>query len=338
MKTPPFNPLTKYVLACTALGLAPGFVQAQYTHPPNRFSFGSRLPFNVSATFENSVGTPAQTDPGPPVGYGLARNHDDGYVRVDSDGNAGGLTWNWGYRDADQVPGDGNLYLHSASAGPPEASHRDADHPQLGFEFAWLREVHRTENYAWGFLLAFNYTHLTINDARPRWASAQRLTDAYSLGGLIPPGDPRQPGWQYQGSYDVPGLLIDDTPLRRSSAPLAAGAQTAGTRRLDADAFGWRLGPWLEFPLTRRLGVSFGGGLSLAWVDSQFEFDETTHVPGAVPTRAQGSLLPGVYAETRLHLTLNRQWSLYAGFEFQHLAKFSQRVGQHSATLDLGQT
>ena len=56
----------------------------------------------------------------------LNRNYADGYVHVDSSGNAGGQTWNWGYQNASQVQGN-TLTMHSASVtgnGTIEPEHR----------------------------------------------------------------------------------------------------------------------------------------------------------------------------------------------------------------------
>jgi len=44
----------------------------------------------------------AQCDPGPATGGGIDRCYDDGFVRVDVSGNAGGYTWYWGYQNSSQ--------------------------------------------------------------------------------------------------------------------------------------------------------------------------------------------------------------------------------------------
>jgi hypothetical protein len=57
----------------------------------------------------------SQTDPGPATG-GVDHFYDDGYVRVDATGNAGGQTWFWGYEHASQIQGD-TIVFHSVSEG-----------------------------------------------------------------------------------------------------------------------------------------------------------------------------------------------------------------------------
>jgi hypothetical protein len=54
----------------------------------------------------------AQCDPGPAAGGGINRCYEDGYVRVDMTGNAGGYTWYWGYQYSSQIQ-NGYIVFHS---------------------------------------------------------------------------------------------------------------------------------------------------------------------------------------------------------------------------------
>jgi hypothetical protein len=54
----------------------------------------------------------AQCDPGPGTGHSVNRCYDDGYVYVDSSGNAGGYTWYWGYQSSSQIQ-NGYIMFHS---------------------------------------------------------------------------------------------------------------------------------------------------------------------------------------------------------------------------------
>ena len=56
-----------------------------------------------------------QCDPGPPSGGGLNRCYDDGFVYVDSSGNAGGVTRYWGYQNVSQVPGNDTIVFHKCT-------------------------------------------------------------------------------------------------------------------------------------------------------------------------------------------------------------------------------
>ncbi|MBI3191039.1 MAG: hypothetical protein HYZ36_00115, partial [Pedosphaera parvula] len=329
-----------------ALLLPPAAAIAGPTNLVNRFTAAARLTFNASVTFDRIGGYVPRAFPGPATGGPLDRFYDDGYVGVDADHNAGGLTWFWGYRDASQVSGD-NLLLNSSSLGSTASSQVFNDGPVPGFEIAWLRELHRNEHFATGFKLAFNYANLSICDNRPLGAPIRRLTDTYSLGGITPPGNPSAPGWQYQATRDQ-GLdneapVIDDVPASRVIHPAAGTASITGTRTLDARIFGWKLGPWIELPLTSRLSLQAGGGLSWAVVDSRFGFTENTTLPGAGTTsltgnNSQADPVIGAYAEAGLFYNFTERFGVFVLGEFQHLNSAQQTVLGRSATINLGQT
>lgn len=228
-------------LSCAAYG--------QQTSQPNRITAAAWLPFNISARFDGSGALAAHSAPGSPTGTAVNREYDDGYVRVDSEGNAGGVTWYWGYRNATQVPGNDTLLLHSASAMPDGSSTADADNPSLGFEVAYLRDFSRSDRFAWGLRSSLGYADIGITDSRPVHSPAHLLTDVYPLNGITPPGDPTLPGWQYEGARDLPGPVINSAPQERRTDTLVDAAVTTGSRQLDTGVFAWKLGPWLEFSL-----------------------------------------------------------------------------------------
>jgi hypothetical protein len=58
------------------------------------FSLGPQFGLNIDARF-NRVGNLNSASAGQASGGGVNRSYADGYVNVDSSGNADGLTWNW---------------------------------------------------------------------------------------------------------------------------------------------------------------------------------------------------------------------------------------------------
>src|SRR5215813_4119479 len=63
---------------------------------PNRFGLNYRMGLNISVDFRK-LGGLALSQPGPATGSAVNRTYDNGYNRVDSSTNAGGVTWFWGY-------------------------------------------------------------------------------------------------------------------------------------------------------------------------------------------------------------------------------------------------
>src|SRR4051812_38459904 len=108
------------ILFSTTVGLvavAPFAIQAaDFPENPNRLTLGARFGMN----FKGAFGNRGAVNAGPAI-PGADHNYNDGYVRVDSSGNAGGLTWNWGYLNASQVVGD-NMQFHAIESASPSGS------------------------------------------------------------------------------------------------------------------------------------------------------------------------------------------------------------------------
>ena len=95
-RTPPrVVPPLLAVLLSTASTLAQSFwVQDDWTH---NFRLGVQVTLNVQAHLSIDGVVPRRTgDPGPVGVPGRNHQYDDGYVRVDGTGNAGGVTSAWG--------------------------------------------------------------------------------------------------------------------------------------------------------------------------------------------------------------------------------------------------
>ncbi len=154
--------------------------------------------------------------------------------------------------------------------------------------------------------------------------------DAYDLGGIIPPSGP-PPGWAYRGTFYGPGALISDVPIPQP--PMTASAVTTGERRFNAFIYGFRLGPYVEMSLARRLSCSLSVGLALAVVDSEVSFNETTTVAG-LPITWKGSgrdsdVLLGGFVAGNVYFPISRSVDLFGGVQ-KHVAPEGQKVRRPS--------
>jgi hypothetical protein len=140
--------------------------------------------------------------------------------------------------------------------------------------------------------------------------------------------------------------LLDSTPVR-SITSVAAGAPGAaiinGQHEFNANLFGFRLGPAVEIPLSRKLAFSVSGGFALVYVESDFSFNETVAIPGvgSAANRAAGSgsgWLPGGYVAGNLSWALSDSWALAAGAQFEDVGQYTQNLNGKQATLDLSKS
>lgn len=326
--------ITSLVAAVTPLGV---WAQSSGANEnPNRFSLGARFGLNFKADFSRSGGAAAGSNPGPATGGGIDRTYDDGYVRVDSSGNDGGLTWNWGYQKAGQVVGD-TMQYHSTQTTSPSAISGATDDPQMGLELTYQRVLGKLGSSGkarWGIEAAFSYTDIGISADRSQAITTTQLTDTYALNGVLPPAAP------YAGSFAGPGPLLSDSPTRVSGS---ATAMLTSRDELSGSLFGIRLGPFTELDLGKRWALNVSGGFVLAPTTLDYNFTDTTTPSGGSPVTTRGStsetdVLYGVYASCLLNYALNDRWSLYGGGQFQYLTNFETTTAGHTARLDAGAT
>ena len=121
---------------------------------PNRFSFGPTFGINFKADFYNNA------NPGPATGD-ANHTYNNGYVLVDSSGDAGGLTTYWGYQNASQVVG-GAMKFTAFQSNPSSVT----GNPQYGGELIYQRVIGSLPFLSgdWGFEAGFNFTELDLRE------------------------------------------------------------------------------------------------------------------------------------------------------------------------------
>ena len=309
------------------LAIVPFSVRAQnyYTNTDwNHFGLNLRMGFNIRARF---------SEPSAPLALPGPGNHQytDGYVDVDSSGNQGGATWDWGYQHASQVQG-GNILMHTpSSVNLGGASEHTTDDPNLGFDFNYVRDLGHEKWGQWGIKIGFGYTHVQIRDNDTMSANLETTTDAYPLDGVTPPVAP------YSGTFAGPGPLLGATPTQTTSL-IPGGAIITGNHNIDAALYDLRLGPAVNIPLFNRFSVQAGGGLAVGIMNSHFTFSENLPAGNAAGGNRRITGLPGAYAEVGFAYQLCRSTSLFTGVQYEYLEDFQQNADGRSVKLNLGQT
>jgi hypothetical protein len=294
----------------------------------NWFSFGAQFGLNINARFKH-VNNGSSASPGPATGGGVNRTYDDGSVGVDSSGNQGGQTWNWGYQNAAQVQGS-TLAMHSSSAAANDTLNQNDD-PHAGFDLAFGRNLGTVPGGQWGLQAAFDFTAISIHDNHPLAGTGTLISDAFSLGGVIPPQAP------YAGSFNGPGPLLGDNPTRTTTPETVL---ITGSRTLDAQVYALRLGPYFEFPFGKHWSGRLGGGLALGVANTKYSYNETISFGGGQAVNHAGSsegveFQAGGYLEGKLLYAMTPRMSLFAGAQYEYLGTFSRSAGNEQAQLDM---
>ena len=121
-----------------------------------------------------------------------------------------------------------------------------------------------------------------------------------------------------------------------------------GARSLDANVFGFRLGPYAEYPLNNKFSLLFSGGLYLVVGDSHFRFKETVTIvdpiTGAQTTEqhrgsaSQIDFLVGGYVGANIEYQLTKEFGLFAGAQFQTAGRAVNKARGKVSVLDMGES
>jgi hypothetical protein len=307
---------------------------------PNRIGLSYRAGINIKVDFRNLGGLQV-SDPGPATGI-ADRNYDNGYNRIPTPQNNLGLTWYWGYFSPNSVQGD-SLVLQSDATPATASSGTYQRDPQSGVELTYARELARGKHWRAGLEGAFGYTALWFRDNQTLNYFVDRTGDSFTLNGVIPPTEP------YYGLPSHPAALIPAVPSDRTTIVVPGAATILGQRKLDADLFTLRLGPYLELPLSRKFFLNLSGGLTLGVADTRFSFQEQvlisdpyygisldSGIRGASGSHAE--FLVGGYAGGNLAFAVSERVRVVGGVIYQMAGHAINDQAGKQSVLDLGKS
>jgi hypothetical protein len=305
------------------------------TNSLNHFRFVPRAAFGINARFRN-VGNLFLSPAGRTTPNGNAYNYNDGYVRTDVSGNAGGHTWYWGYDSSSQISGNTILMHQTAASGNVSSSDgTDLSNPGWGGELIYDRELGSRGAVCYGLEAALDYANLSLRAGGSGTGDIIQTTDAYAFGsGTTPPAAP------YQGTFNGPGFLIGSSPASSSSTVMTGAANIMTTQRLDANIWGMRLGPYLDFPVDERVDLSLSGGVALALMGASASWTEIVNLSGSGPLSASGgghdlAFLWGGYVGVNLSWQLSKHWDAEAGGQYQYLGIYRHTFDGSEVELNL---
>jgi hypothetical protein len=302
--------------------------------------------FNVSASLKGHPGSPLLSSSHDQPG---AANYDNGYVGRDVSGDPNFSSY-WGYsQSSQQIISGGNVvgvnYERTTplpNAGSPS---KDAD-PSPGGEITLRRQIAKWGKARSGLELGASYNYVNLKDASAYSTAGQRVGYSYNLpypvdASLFPPAG-------YQGPFNGLGVILNPTPTLGQTTVVPNTVSVSGSREVDADIFGFRLGPYLELPISKRFSASISAGALLTVVSDRATWSENLTVNTATVNGywiGQSSVADdscdvtaGFYAGADLGYLLSKNWALFGGVRFQDAGTFTHHLGQGQMDLNLGQT
>lgn len=325
------------LLGAAGLVVPAGAAQAQDSPSwTKRFRLGVIAAINIEAEFSMSGDFGVSgSDPGTPGIGGLNHTYDNGYVRLDDTGNAGGYTSNWGYESASQYDPAGETLTFSGTTSfrPSGGSSSASDEPYYGLDLAYGGRLMEAAKGVLGWEFGFMFLPATFEDRAPLPVTARRVEHRFSAAGIVLPQAP------YNGGSSGVGPVMGDGAEEISNS--ATDGLLTGSRTLEAYLMDFRLGPNLQWHLGGRWAASVGGGFALGLVTGEYSFDESIVFESGDDARNRGDfnateVVYGGYAEALLYFRAEERSEIYLGVRYVSLGDATFSGGGREARLKLG--
>jgi hypothetical protein len=287
--------------------------------------------FKMDGTFNVSGGNQAG-----PIGVPRAEHiYDDGYVRVDDTGNAGGDTGYWGYDSPAQYdPVNRTLTFHSSSSFTLSDRTSVDSTAQVGLELVYGGNLMKSGDALLGWEFGFVWMPIFLQDNRALATTFSRLTHVFDTGDIVLPEAPYHGGPSGAGEPTIRDLASAGTS---DSSP----GTITGSRALEVTLYNFRLGPTLHWELTRHFAFAISGGAAVGLADCEYKFKERIQITGGGQTSNRGSfsqtdVVYGAYGGvTFLYHTIEKA-DVFVSAQYLMLDKVGVSAAGRTATLDLG--
>jgi len=287
---------------------------------------GAMVGMNISASF-NEKG--AFNISGNNAANGI---YDDGYVREDQTGNAGGYTSYWGYNNASQYStANQTLQMHNTTSYSTSGNSKDNGGAFPGFDMAYGDNLWYWKHARVGWELGFGLLPISITDSHQMSATANQSTYTFNTGGIIIPDAP------YRGGPSGQGPIIS-TAYTSSTTNL--NGTVTGSRSLDVMFYTLRLGPSFYWDVGDHVGISLGAGPAVGLVSGDYKFDENI-TAGGVSARNRGSfgatdITYGGYVNGTLMVHVVDNGDIYVGAQYMPMGDATFSNGGREGRLNLG--
>jgi hypothetical protein len=292
------------------------------------FRIGALVGMNVKASFSTSGSA-----------FGISGNDpangifDDGYVRADQTGNAGGYTGYWGYNSASQYSAANNtLAMHAATAFSTSSSASADGGPFPGFEMAYGDNLWYWKHARVGWELGFGLLPVDISQSSTTPVTVSQSTYTFNTGGIVIPTAP------YQGGFSGQGEPVISTNY--TSTTIQSPGTVTSTQSLNVMLYTARLGPSFYWDLTEHVGMSLGAGPAVGIVSGDYKYDETI-TAGGISARNSGKIggtgvIFGGYVNAALMYHVVDSGDFYAGVQYMPMEDAAISGGGREGRLKLG--
>lgn len=293
----------------------------------SHFRIGALVGMNISANFSRN-GTFSISGNNPAQGI-----YDDGFVRTDNTGNAGGQTAYWGYNSASQLSGN-SLTMHAATSYSAAGSGKENGGAFPGFDMAYGDNLWYWKHARVGWELGFGLLPIDIKETSSLPASVNQSSYTFDTGGIIVPDAPYQ-GLPTGGPYES----TISTNFSSSTSTVPNGT-VGSSQKLDVMLYTLRLGPTFYWDLTEHVSLSLGAGPAVSLVSGDYEYDEiitANNISAHNSGKINGTdFVYGGYANATVLCHVVDNGDIYAGVQFMPMSNATISGGGREGRLNLG--
>ena len=325
-----------------------------YLDSTNRVTLSLRFGLNIHSKF---TGIGSSFAPGSAAGggrftpFGDPYNYDNGYVLTtsshtpnpDNSPNPAFTTY-WGYDNTSQLVGAPGAYTgvalsrSTATGIPSEQPGDDTQNSYPGLELTYDREFGKKENWHdmhYGLEGAVNYMKISLSENSASGATVSTTTDTYNF----PITEASPPPFADSGGPS--SIALGLPPV--SSATTSSAGTFLSQDQFSGDLWGFRLGPYVDFPMSQKWSLHLSGGLVLGLLDDDSAWQESLNIPGTGTLNASGQgsdfkVLWGYYASLDAAYQINKRWGVEGGVQFEDIGKYSHNFGGQGVELDLSRS
>ena len=292
------------------------------------FRIGAMVGMNIKASFSMNGAFPVNQ------GAGV---YNDGYMHMDSTGDAGGGTTYWGYNNQSQYNGQ-TLVMHDTTQFTATGSSEQNGSVFPGFDMAYGGNLFYLGRARIGWDFGFGLLPVSISDNHPMSVSSINQSKfTFAVG----PGYPDAP---YFGNFNGSSWLLPDNPSVTNQA-FAVSGNVNGSHTLDVILYTIRLGPSVYWDVNEYIGVSASFGPAIGIVSGDYKYDEvitTTTINGTTSARNSGQfgatdvVYGGYVNATVMYHVPNENADIYLGAQYMPMGDANFSSGGREGQLKLG--
>jgi len=113
--------------------------------------------------------------------------------------------------------------------------------------------------------------------------------------------------------------------------------------QFNGDLLGFRLGPYVDFPMSEKWSLHLSGGLAIGLLDASEAWQQTLNIPsmGSLTASGQGSdfkMLWGYYVSLDVAYQFNKRWGVEGGVQYEDIGKYAHTFSGREVDLDLSRS